>query len=240
MFHSMNLIPSAFSKIADGSKTIELRLNDEKRQKIKNGDTVAFSCSSNKDIIMAQVMGLHKLSDFEELYRALPLERCGYTQAELSTAHYTDMEHYYTKEQIKKYGALGIELGDVLSVCDVKEKISDTVILELLAPSVYNPTPERLRSRAMKYQVSDAIKVYAYAEAGEYQGIIVFEIKETEAAILDIAVRPESRGRGVGSRLIDFMFRQFRVRKVIAETDDDAVGFYKKYGFSVTDAKQTL
>ena len=35
MTHYMNLSPSPFSKIADGSKTIELRLNDEKRQKIK-------------------------------------------------------------------------------------------------------------------------------------------------------------------------------------------------------------
>lgn len=41
----MNLLLSAFEKIADGRKTIELRLNDEKRQKIKDGDTVAFILS---------------------------------------------------------------------------------------------------------------------------------------------------------------------------------------------------
>ncbi len=33
MFHFMNLEPSAFFKIADGSKTIELRLNDKKTAK---------------------------------------------------------------------------------------------------------------------------------------------------------------------------------------------------------------
>ena len=83
MFHYMNLVPSAFSKIADGSKTIELRLNDEKRQRINVGDTVVFNCYSTKDIITAQVSGLHKFSDFEELYKVLPLEKCGYTVAEL-------------------------------------------------------------------------------------------------------------------------------------------------------------
>lgn len=238
MTHYMNLIPSAFSKIADGSKTIELRLNDEKRQRIKNGDTVAFSCSSNKDIIMAQVIGLHKFSDFEELYRALPLKRYGYTQDELSTAHYNDMEHYYTKEQIKKYGALGIELGDVLSVCDVKDKITDTVILELLAPSVYNPTEERLLNRARKYQEDVKTRIYACKDNCVFKGIVVFKITDSSATILDIAVKPEHQGQGIGSKLIDFIFNSFNVNNITAETDDGAVGFYKNYGFTtVVDTK---
>ena len=92
MIHYMNLVQSAFKKIADGSKTIELRLNDEKRQRINVEDTVVFRCFSTKDIITAKVSGLHKFSDFEELYKALPLEKCGYTVAELDTAHYTEME----------------------------------------------------------------------------------------------------------------------------------------------------
>ena len=139
MIYCMNLVPSAFSKIAEGSKTIELRLNDEKRQRINVEDTVVFNCSATKDIITAQVSKLHKFSDFEELYKTLPLEKCGYTVAELDTAHYTDMEQYYTKEQIKKYGALGIELCNVSSICDIKEIITEPDILKLLAPSVYNP-----------------------------------------------------------------------------------------------------
>lgn len=150
MIHYMNLVPSAFKNIADGSKTIELRLNDEKRKRINVEDTVVFNYTSSKDIISAQVVRLHKFSDFEELYKALPLEKCGYTVAELDTAHYTDMEQYYTKEQIKKYGALGIELCNVSSICDIKEIITEPDILRLLAPSVYNPTEERLLNRAKK------------------------------------------------------------------------------------------
>ena len=81
MIHYMNLVPSAFKKIKDGSKTIKLRLNDEKRQRINVEDTVVFNCSLTKDIIAAQVVKLHKFSDFKELYNALPLEKCGYTAA---------------------------------------------------------------------------------------------------------------------------------------------------------------
>ncbi len=113
MTHNMKLWRDAFNKIADGSKTIELRLNDEKRQKIAIGDTIVFSCTSNNDVITATVKALHKFTNFKELYENLPLDKCGYSKDELQTAHYTDMEQYYSKEQIAKYGAFGIELCDI-------------------------------------------------------------------------------------------------------------------------------
>ena len=237
MIHYMNLVPSAFKKIKDGSKTIELRLNDEKRQQINVGDTIVFRCTSIKGIIGAQVVKLHKFSDFEELYNALPLEKCGYTVAELDTAHYTDMEQYYTKEQIEKYGALGIELFNVSSICDIKEIITEPNILKLLAPSVYNPTQERLLNRAKKYQEDENTNIYAYKHNGEYKGIVVFKIANNSATILDIAVKPEYQGQGIGGKLIDFIFDQFEVDNITAETDDDAIGFYKKYGFTVANTK---
>ena len=237
MIHYMNLVPTAFVKIADGNKTIELRLNDEKRQRINVEDTVVFRCSSTKDIITAQVSGLHKFSDFEELYKVLPLEKCGYTVAELNTTHYTDMEQYYTKEQIKKYGTLGIELCNVSSICDVKEIITEPDMLQLLAPSVYNPTKERSLNRAKKYQEDENTNIYAYKDNGEYKGIVVFEILNNSATILDIAVKPEHQKCGIGSKLIDFIFNSFNTQNITAETDDDAIGFYKKYGFTVADTK---
>ena len=233
----MNLVPSAFKKIANGDKTIELRLNDEKRKRINVGDTVGFNCNENNDIITAKVKQLHKFADFKSLYNALPLDKCGYAESELHTAHHTDMEQYYSTEKIKKYGALGTELCDVYSICDVKDELTNEDILELLAPSVFNPTPERLLSRAEKYQAEDKVKAYAYSDNGKYKGIIVFKIKEQTAEILDIAVKSEYQGKGIGSMLIDYIFSKFVVNKIIAETDDDAIGFYKKYGFTVTDTK---
>lgn len=237
MIHYMNLVPTAFVKIADGNKKIELRLNDEKRQRINVEDTIVFNCSSTKDIITAQISGLHKFSNFKELYNALPLEKCGYTVAELDTAHYTDMEQYYTKEQIEKYGALGIELFNVSSICDIKEIITEPDILKLLAPSVYNPTEERLLNRAKKYQEDENTNIYAYKDNGEYKGIVVFNIAKSSATILDIAVKPDYQGQGIGSKLVDFIFNSFNVDSITAETDDYAIGFYKKYGFAVADTK---
>ena len=42
MEHNMKLNPSPFEKIRTGSKTIELRLYDEKRRAISVGDTITF------------------------------------------------------------------------------------------------------------------------------------------------------------------------------------------------------
>ena len=43
MLHKMKLNESPFERIKNGTKTIEFRLYDEKRQKIKVGDKIEFS-----------------------------------------------------------------------------------------------------------------------------------------------------------------------------------------------------
>ena len=120
-------------------------------------------------------------------------------------------------------------------ITDIKNYLCDKSVYSLLAPSVFDPTPERLLSRAEKYQADDKVKAYAYADNGEYKGIIILKIEDNTAEILDIAVKPEYQGKSIGSMLIDYIFSKFEVNKIIAETDDDAIGFYKKYGFTVVD-----
>lgn len=234
MTHIMNLESSVFLKIANGNKTIELRLNDGKRQKINIGDRIEFRCSEINSVIFAEVIKLHKFSDFEQLYKALPLEKCGYSKNDLKSAHYTDMEKYYIKEQIKKYGVLGIELQKITAIVDVKASLFDYEILALMKPSVYDPTPERLKCRAEKYSADKNIFVYACKIDSVYAGIVVLKTENDTAEILDIAVKPEYRKHGIGRKLIDFIFNRFPVDTIIAETDDEAVGFYKKCGFAVT------
>lgn len=234
MTDCMNLELSAFLKIANGSKTIELRLNDKKRQKINIGDRIEFRCSEINSVIFAEVIKLHKFSDFEQLYKALPLEKCGYSKNDLKSAHYTDMEKYYIKEQIKKYGVLGIELQKITAIVDVKASLFDYEILALMKPSVYDPTPERLKCRAEKYSADKRTNVYACKIDSVYAGIVVLKTENDTAEILDIAVKPEHRKHGIGRSIIDFILNQFPIDTITAETDVDAVGFYQKCGFAVT------
>ena len=110
MIHYMKLFAQPFEQIQTGKKTIELRLNDEKRQKIAVGDTIVFSCVNSEKTLTAKVLDVHRFPTFRELYKALPLDKCGYLPWEIADAKAEDMYAYYTFEQEKTYGVLGIEL----------------------------------------------------------------------------------------------------------------------------------
>ena len=108
--HQMKLHPSPFEMIKCRKKTIELRLYDEKRQRIKPGDEIIFTNTETGETLHTTVIRLHRFDSFEELYNALPLLECGYTVDDISKAHPSDMQQYYSVEEQKKYGVVGIEI----------------------------------------------------------------------------------------------------------------------------------
>jgi len=108
--HQMKLNPEPFRQIQSGQKTIELRLFDEKRRGIKIGDTIVFTNAETAETLTATVVNLHRFESFEALYKALPLLKCGYTSENVSVASPKDMNKYYSEEQQKKHGVLGIEI----------------------------------------------------------------------------------------------------------------------------------
>ena len=114
--HEMKLRPEPFAKIKSGTKTIELRLYDEKRQKIRVGDVIIFTSTETGEQIRATVKKLHRFDSFEVLYKSLPLLQCGYTAEDVDTAQPSDMETYYSAEEQQKYGVVGIELDGVSAV----------------------------------------------------------------------------------------------------------------------------
>ena len=111
MTHYMKLKPHPFLLIASKMKTIELRLLDEKRRKIEVGDTLIFENAEDlSSKISCVVKKLHIFGNFEELYDCLPLEKCGYLPYEVETASFKDMEEYYSVDEQKRFGVVGIEI----------------------------------------------------------------------------------------------------------------------------------
>ncbi len=107
MIYNMRLNNKPFELIKSGSKTIELRLNDEKRSLIKENDIIIFENRITKEIIKTKVLKLHKYPSFKELYKYFDKISLGYKENEI--ANPSDMEQYYSKEEQEKYGVLGIE-----------------------------------------------------------------------------------------------------------------------------------
>jgi len=139
MQHEMSLRPGPFRKIADGSKRYELRLYDEKRRMISVGDTITFTCTEDARTVEVRVTGLHLFASFEELYAALPLTECGYTEASAKTASPRDMEAYYPPEKQAKYGVLAIGVERIR--LDIKQLAGVYAVRELTRDDV----PEMLR-----------------------------------------------------------------------------------------------
>jgi len=109
MLHHMKLNPEPFYQMRKGAKTIELRLYDPKRQRIKVGDQIEFSNTQDKmEKFRVDVTALHLFASFSELYRTLPLKACGYTDE--TKADPSDMNQYYSLEEQRKYGVVGIEV----------------------------------------------------------------------------------------------------------------------------------
>lgn len=110
--HRMKLWHEPYAMVESGQKTIELRLYDEKRMRIKIGDVIRFEdTEDNTEVLFAQVEKLHVFRNFAELYRALPLTECGYTEESAKTASPHDMDAYYSEREQQRYGAVGIRIS---------------------------------------------------------------------------------------------------------------------------------
>ncbi|MBF1002943.1 MAG: ASCH domain-containing protein [Candidatus Nanogingivalaceae bacterium] len=107
MTHKMNLQDKYFDFIKNGTKRIELRLNDEKRQQIKIGDSIEFS--NEKDKFIAKVIGLLEYQDFKTLFNDFGIEILAdktMTKEELLGV----LSEFYTPEKQEKFGVLGIRV----------------------------------------------------------------------------------------------------------------------------------
>jgi len=114
MLHKMKLYSGPFQAIKTGYKSIELRLNDEKRQKLQIGDHIEFTCIDSPDEkIIKKIKALHEFENFEILFQKLPLLRCGETPFSLREADPEKMRNFYSPEKLEKYHALGIELEEI-------------------------------------------------------------------------------------------------------------------------------
>jgi len=104
----MKLQEFPFDQIRNGKKNIEVRLYDEKRQKIKIGDTVEFRKESEQiEVLKAEVVGLFRYKTFADLVANFDAKYFGYFHADDLIK---DLFSFYTKEQETEYGVVGIKV----------------------------------------------------------------------------------------------------------------------------------
>lgn len=112
--HEMHLNHEPFLAIKNGTKTIELRLLDEKRRNIRVNDSILFKDRLTHEEIQVRVIGLHIYPNFALLYKHFDPIVLGYSKEENALAE--DMEVFYPIESQEKYGVVGIEIALIKSL----------------------------------------------------------------------------------------------------------------------------
>ena len=110
MEHELKLQPRYYEYILNGSKDIEIRLYDEKRQKINIGDTIILKKEPElNESFKVKVIGLLRYENFEGLFEDFGVDRLADKSMEKSEL-LEELEKFYTKEKQKEYGVLGIRI----------------------------------------------------------------------------------------------------------------------------------
>lgn len=113
MNHILRLKSKYFDYINKGTKKIEIRLFDEKRQKIEIGDTIIFKNEENEEAtIQAKVLELLRYKTFEELLNDFSIDILAdksITKQQLLNILY----EFYTPEEVRKYGVIGIRIEKI-------------------------------------------------------------------------------------------------------------------------------
>ncbi len=108
MTHEMRLNNEPFELIKNGTKTIEMRLYDEKRRLIHEKDLIIFINRTTNEEIITEVKHIYTFDSFEELYKHFDKVSLGYNIDEAPSPQ--DMMKYYSIEEQEKYGVVGIEI----------------------------------------------------------------------------------------------------------------------------------
>ena len=108
-------------------------------------------------------------------------------------------------------------------------------VQKLLARAMF-PDPERVRLQLEAYRTDPSRRVFVWEEEGKAVCAAGVRQKEDEAEVLHVGTAPGHEGRGHARALLGAVLGHLGAARMVAETDGDAVGFYRRAGFEVENA----
>lgn len=115
---------------------------------------------------------------------------------------------------------------------DITSRVNQLEIRELLGYAVF-PDPDAVDNAIQFYRDSVQRKLYGYEEEGLIVGVIGCTLDERVLTIHHIAVLPENRGKDYGRGMILELLLLHQAERIIAEPDEEAIGFYRSIGFEI-------
>ena len=120
--------------------------------------------------------------------------------------------------------------GVVMYMKEVNSAIIHPTIRKLLSLAIWDVKVDQEYENYLK---SLNRQLYGFELEGEFVGCVGIEvISLLECEIKHIAVSSVQRGKGIGSKMINYITEQYPL--IFAETDNDAIDFYRNFGFDIT------
>ena len=100
----------------------------------------------------------------------------------------------------------------------------------LLNLAIGFPTDEKIKAVVDSYR-QDNHYFFGFRSGGQISGLMGIELQENRVIIEHIAVLESHRSMGIGRAMIQGLRSSYSAYNVHAETDDDAVRFYRRCDF---------
>ena len=129
----------------------------------------------------------------------------------------------------------------MIRIADISGRFLSKEVYKIYAPCMYQPTWEKFCTKAEKYLQNGHAVLLGAVENSAVLGVMVLETKDSgEAEIVGIAVSPRRRRLGIGRQMVQYAMELPGIRRLYAETDDDAAAFYRSCGFHINSHVETF
>lgn len=234
VIHKMKLQREYFDYILNGTKRIELRLNDEKRMLIKINDQIIFTNDQTKDELITIVNSLHKENSFEELFKDYNIE-------ELASKYKTkeellkELSEFYTLEKQKEYRVLGIKIEPKFLISsNLNENVIDKIYE--LTKDIENTYPDYKEWFYNKHTKEENRKTIYIKNNNEIIGVV--NLKKEENKLCTIYIKEEYRNQGISNILLEETFKYLGTTKPYLTCDKNNLKYLnkiiKKYNWKKT------
>lgn len=100
---------------------------------------------------------------------------------------------------------------------------------------MYKPNYESYKRRINDYFSDKNTKIFISLNEEHIVGMLVLTPNgDNTVEIIGIAVHESFQKQGIGNFMIRESAKRMNIHRLLAETDDDAIGFYKNIGFDIT------
>ncbi len=239
--HIMKLQEEYFNFIKNGTKQYEIRLNDEKRRKIKVGDYIEFQKEPTlEEKIVFEVEKLLYYSNFSDLLNDIQISELADSSISKEELN-RDLEKFYSMEKQKKYGVVGIKLKKNIMVNH--SRINDVSISnDFFDPLRYNYCNFDNWLTKMK---KNNVDIFYSESKNRITSLLILKIKENDSQqffkdgnILKIrTLLVKDNNKGIGTmyfKMIDDIAKDNSINYIyltIKNDNDALIRFVSKKGY---------